>query len=85
MNKPNASRVATTFETLVTQREFSIVTGGYRGAVYVQTTPTRWKMAVNKYIDPIMRRQFGISIRYYTWDELGEITLLDKSVLMNAS
>ena len=85
MNKPNASRVATTFETLVTQREFSIVTGGYRVAVYVQTTPTRWKMAVNKYIDPIMRRQFGISIRYYTWDELGEITLLDKSVLMNAS
>lgn len=41
--------------------------------------------AVNKFIDPIMRREFGISVKYYTWDELGEITLLDRNVLMNIS
>lgn len=85
MRKPNVSRVVATFEHLVTQREFTTVTGIHRGIAYVQTTPTKWKRTVNNYIDPIMRRQFGISIRYYTWGELGEITLLDKSVLMNSN
>jgi len=36
-------------------------------------------------MDPIMRKEFGISVKYYTWDELGEITLLDRNVLMNIS
>ena len=53
--------------------------------VYIQTTPNQWKRVVNNFMDPIMRKEFGISVKYYTWDELGEITLLDRNVLMNIS
>jgi hypothetical protein len=83
MNKPNPDEVVTEFNRFLSSREFQRVSVNWSNLEYFQTTPTQWKRAVNNYIDPIMRRKFGISIKYYTWDQLGEITLLDKNVIMN--
>lgn len=85
MNKPNTADVIRKFNSLMNGQEFQKVRVSWSNLVYIQTTPTQWKRAVNKFIDPIMRREFGISVKYYTWDELGEITLLDRNVLMNIS
>lgn len=85
MNKPNANSVAIKFASLMNGREFQRVRVTWSDLVYIQTTPAQWKRTVNKYMDPIMRKEFGISIKYYTWDELGEITLLDRNVIMNIS
>lgn len=83
LNKPNVDDVTREFNRLVRGQEFQRVSFTWSNLGYFQTTPTQWKRAVNNYIDPIMRRKFGISVRYYTWDQLGEITLLDKNVIMN--
>jgi hypothetical protein len=83
MNKPNPDKVARKFNSLIRSREFERVAVSWSNLAFFKTTAPRWKSAVNRYIDPIMRRDFGISIKYYTWDELGEITLLDKNVIMN--
>ena len=83
LNKPDIDAVIREFNRLVRGQEFQRVSFTWSNLGYFQTTPTQWKRAVNNYIDPIMRRKFGISVRYYTWDQLGEITLLDKNVIMN--
>ena len=83
MRIPNATTVVNLFNQLMDGREFQRVRVVWSSLVYITTTTKQWKKAVNNYLDPIMRKQFGISIRYYTWDELGKITLLDKNVLMN--
>jgi len=83
MNKPNPDEVVAEFNRFLSSREFQRVSVNWSNLEYFQTTPDQWKRAVNGYIDPIMRRKFGISIKYYTWDQLGEITLLDKNVIMN--
>jgi hypothetical protein len=83
MNKPNPDEVARKFNSLIRSREFERVAVSWSSLAFFKTTASRWKSAVNRYIDPIMRRKFGISIKYYTWDQLGEITLLDKNVIMD--
>jgi hypothetical protein len=83
MNKPNPDEVVAEFNRFLSSREFQRVSVNWSNLEYFQTTPDQWKRAVNGYVDPIMRKKFGISIKYYTWDELGEITLLDKNVIMN--
>ena len=83
LNKPNVDDVTREFNRLVRGQEFQRASFTWSNLGYFQTTPTQWKRAVNNYIDPIMRRKFGISVRYYTWDQLGEITLLDKNVIMD--
>tara|TARA_B110000503_G_scaffold14031_1_gene19167 strand:+ start:80 stop:922 length:843 start_codon:yes stop_codon:yes gene_type:complete len=85
MNKPNAGEVIETFESLIRSKEFERVAVTWSSIPFFQTTSPIWKRTINKYIDPIMRKQFGISIKYYTWSELGEITLLDKNNIMNFS
>jgi hypothetical protein len=83
MDKPSPNDVVRVFNELMGGREFQRVRVDWSSLAYFATTPERWKRAINKYVDPIMRRQFGISVRYYTWNELGTITLLDKNVIMN--
>ena len=85
MNKPNPDEVVEEFNRFLTSRELRRVSVNWSNLVYIQTTADQWKRTVNGYVDPIMRKKFGISIKYYTWDELGEITLLDKNVIMNVS
>lgn len=81
--KPNIDAVNREFTRLIQGQEFQRVSVTWSNLGYFQTTPTQWKRAMNNYIDPIMRKKFGISVKYYTWDQLGEITLLDKNVIMN--
>jgi hypothetical protein len=83
LNKPDIDAVIREFNRLVRGQEFQRVSVTWSNLAYIQTTPTQWKRTVNNYMDPIMRRKFGISVKYYTWDQLGEITLLDKNVIMN--
>ncbi len=83
MDKPNPVDVARKFNSLISTQEFQNVSFPWSNLLYFQTTPTQWKRTINNYIDPIMRKEFRISVKYYTWDELGEITLLDKNVIMN--
>jgi hypothetical protein len=83
MDKPNPNDVVRVFNELMGGREFQRVRVNWSSLIYFTTTPEKWKRAINKYVDPIMRRQFGISVRYYKWNELGTITLLDKNVIMN--
>ena len=85
MNKPNTGDVTRKFNNLMNGQEFKKVRVTWSDLVYIQTTPNQWKRVVNNFMDPIMRKEFGISVKYYTWDELGEITLLDRNVLMNIS
>lgn len=84
MDKPNPDDVVRVFNELMNGREFQRVRVNWSSLVYITTTTQQWKRAVNNYLDPIMRKQFGISVRYYTWNELGKITLLDKNVIMNS-
>lgn len=34
-----------------------------------------WQKTINTYIDKVMRRKFGLSIKYYRYSELPEITV----------
>lgn len=83
MNKPNINNVINLFKKLITGERFRRIEVSWDTIGYSRTTRDQWVKFINNYIDPIMRKQFGISIRYYTWNELGKITLLDKNVIMN--
>ena len=83
MNKPNPDDVVRVFNELMGSRDFQRFRVNWGSLIYFTSTPEKWKRAVNNYVDPIMRRRFGISVRYNIWSELGKITLLDKNVLMN--
>jgi len=39
------------------------------GIEYFQTTVKNWKREINEYIDPEMMKLFGVSIRYYGYDD----------------
>lgn len=83
MRIPNPSTVIQSFLGLLNDSAFSNLMIENRGLFYIVTNSVNWKRFINRRIDPIMRRQFGISIRYYSWNELGKITLVDKNILMN--
>lgn len=83
MQKPNPNDVVSLFNTLTSGNKYMAVQVEWAKLGYSRTTRNRWLKFVNEYIDPIMRKQFGISVRYYTWDELGTITLLNKDMIMN--
>jgi hypothetical protein len=82
MNKPRISEVQNEFSKLISDEKFSRASVTWSNLAYFKTTPERWQKAVNNNIDPIMRKKFGISIRYHFWNELGTITLLNKNSLM---
>jgi hypothetical protein len=50
--------------------------------MFFNSDTSAWKKTINGYIDKMMRSKFGISIRYYTYDELAQITLIDKNKIM---
>ncbi len=81
--RPNANTVIQLFQKLTSGNRFRNIEYEWLNLGYSRTTRERWVKFVNGYIDPIMRKQVGISVRYYTWTELGTITLLNKDSLMN--
>jgi hypothetical protein len=74
--KPNAAEVNRTMEWLRTQPFFQTryrTLGGYE---YFETTLTDWKKSINQELNPFLQRLFGISIKYYGYnDEPAIITL----------
>jgi len=55
----------------------------HRGIMFFKASPRSWQRVVNGYMDPIMRNRFGMSVRYYFYDDdLPKITLIDRSMIM---
>lgn len=81
MRKPNPANVVALFKKLTSGDRFRKIQVTWRGLGYTRTTRDLWLKFMNNYVNPIMRKQFGISVRYYLWNELGKITLLDKNSL----
>ena len=54
----------------------------YRGIYFFEASPASWKRTINTYVNDMMFQKFGISVKYYTYDELAPITLLDKTQIM---
>ena len=74
--KPDAVEVNRTMEWLRTQDFFKSREKNYGGYEYFETTLTDWKRAINQEINPFLQRVFGISIKYYGYnDEPAIITL----------
>jgi hypothetical protein len=74
--RPNAVEVNRTMEWLRTQDFFKSRERVYGGYEYFETTLTDWKRAINQEINPFLQRVFGISIKYYGYnDEPAIITL----------
>jgi hypothetical protein len=83
MQIPDANAVVTLFNNLTTGERYRSLQGQWGVVGYTRVTRDSWLKFMNEYIDPIMRKQFGISVRYYLWSELGTITLLSRDVIMN--
>ncbi len=74
--RPNAVEVNRTMEWLRTQPFFQNRYRSLGGYEYFETTLTDWKRSINQEINPFLQRLFGISIKYYGYnDEPAIITL----------
>ena len=74
--KPNAAEVNRTMEWLRTQPFFQNRYRSFGGYEYFETTLTDWKRSINQEINPFLQRLFGISIKYYGYnDEPAIITM----------
>jgi len=74
--KPNAAEVNRTMEWLRTQPFFQDRYRSLGGYEYFETTLTDWKKSINQELNPFLQRLFGISIKYYGYnDEPAIITL----------
>ena len=74
--KPNAVEVNRTMEWLRTQPFFQTRIKNLGGYEYFETTLTDWKKSINQEINPFLQRLFGVSIKYYGYnDEPAIITL----------
>tara|TARA_R110002153_G_scaffold131831_3_gene280843 strand:+ start:336 stop:1136 length:801 start_codon:yes stop_codon:yes gene_type:complete len=77
--KPNAVEVNRTMEWLRTQPFFQDryrTLGGYE---YFETTLTDWKKSINQELNPFLQRLFGISIKYYGYNDEPAIITLTRS------
>jgi len=81
-NKPKVDEVVTYYNKLLGTAKFDKVMTIHRNIMFFKSDLTRWKRTINGYLDKMMRSKFGISIRYYTYDELAEITLIDQNKIM---
>jgi len=74
--RPNAVEVNRTMEWLRTQPFFRDRYRSLGGYEYFETTLTVWKKSINQELNPFLQRLFGISIKYYGYnDEPAIITL----------
>ena len=80
--KPKVDEVVTYYNKLLGTAKFDKVMTIHRNIMFFQSDLTGWKRTINGYLDKMMRSKFGISIRYYTYDELAEITLIDQNKIM---
>ena len=80
--KPTVDEVVKYYNGLLATAKFDKVMTIHRNIMFFNSDTSVWKKTINGYIDKMMRSKFGISIRYYTYDELAQITLIDKNKIM---
>jgi hypothetical protein len=80
--KPTVDEVVEYYNGLLATAKFDKVMTIHRNIMFFNSDTSAWKKTINGYIDKMMRSKFGISIRYYTYDELAQITLIDKNKIM---
>ena len=80
--KPMVDEVVKYYKGLLASGKFEEVMTIHRNIAFFKSDSARWKKTINGYLDKMMRSKFGISIRYYTYDELAQITLIDKNKIM---
>lgn len=80
--KPTTDEVVNYYKGLLASAKFEKVMTIHRNIAFFKSDSARWKKTINGYMDKMMRSKFGISIRYYTYDELARITLIDKNKIM---
>lgn len=55
----------------------------HRGIMFFKVDLKSWQKLINGYTDARMRQQFGISVKYYLYDDdLPKITLFDRNMIM---
>lgn len=82
--KPDPKRVSKFFMSEVYARgEFEKYKRVHRGIMFFNVEPKSLQRVINGYADLRMRQEFGISVRYYLYDDdLPKITLMDRSMIM---
>jgi hypothetical protein len=81
--KPNPKEVFKFFiDEVYNKAKFKNVSTTYKGVNFFKASPESLQRVINNYADPIMRRKYGISIRYYRYNELANITLIDRERIM---
>lgn len=69
-------------EEVYKKAKFKNASTTYKGIEFFKASPESLQRVINNYADPIMRRKYGISIRYHRYTELANITLLDRERIM---
>lgn len=80
--KPNVEEVVRFYNSILDAGKFEKVLTVHRNIMFFDSDVSKWKKTINGYLNNLMRSKFGISIRYYTYDELADITLIDKNKIM---
>ena len=81
--KPKMTDLINFYKTEIIQRgKFGNVLEVHRNVEYWKSDVKAWSRAINKYVNDRMVARFGISVRYYTYDQLAPITLMDKNIIM---
>ena len=82
-NKPNLNNVMNFLKRdILEMGAFNKVEESYRNIKFWKSDIKTWQKTINGFVDPKMRSKFGISVRYYTYDQLAPITLIDKTKIM---
>lgn len=82
-DKPDAKKVYQFFiDNVYKKMKFENASTVYKGIQFFKVSPQSMQAVINKYTDPLMRQKFGISIRYYQYTDLADITLLDRERIM---
>ena len=81
--KPEPKEVFKFFiEEVYKKTKFGNMSTAYKGIEFFEASPESLQKVINDYADPIMRRKYGMSIRYYRYNELANITLIDRERIM---
>lgn len=81
--KPNLNDVVNFLKKdILEMGTFNKVEEIYRNVKFWKSDVKSWQRVINGFVYPKMRTKFGISVRYYTYNELAPITLIDKTKIM---
>lgn len=83
-NKPDPDRAYTAFRYLLELKKinaFAVPDPNGFGLALFKVSITTWKKLINVYIDRVMRHKFNMSIKYYTYDDVPVMTILNPATI----